>query len=90
MTTPQPEFEKVLDAFDALVDASESYLAFVKDGVETLRSEGKSEAATATWERQEGWVTGFISFLEDDVLERLRELTDRTAVMETARKGDFV
>lgn len=89
-TVPHTNLQQMLDAFDQLIDASEEYQTFIAETTAQLERDGFPDAALNTWRRQHGWVGGFVEFLEDDVLERLRELVDRTAVMETAKRGDFV
>jgi hypothetical protein len=87
---PHPPLETMLAAFDALVDATEAYVSYLEEVAVEMEGRGLGETPLMVWRNQVPRAQAFVELLEDDVLDRLRELVDRTAAMETASKGDFV
>lgn len=82
---------EIAELVERAIGVAESYLSFVESTIAEMAQTRPDDAKSRyVWEMQRDRVRAFLDHLGDDTWDRLRELIDRTAVMEIARRGEFV
>jgi D-proline reductase (dithiol) PrdB len=87
-----PQAEAIGEALDQVVHAAQVYQAYMEDRLaqEEAKPSPPDQAVAAAYRLQLSRIDQFLTSLDGDILDQLREIVNAVAVMELRASGKFV